>query len=138
VDVVSPASRHGEWVTTPGRPSGARVAACTLLSVGGSAFAMMTFFVIAVVHEAHSVLEIVGVAAGMLIFYAPALLWSGGLWSIPAIFVVGLVAAVLTHRYRVTGVSPRWQRAGRVVFALLLAYTGWTLIIGLVFLVSLA
>jgi hypothetical protein len=99
---------------------------------------MMTVFVIAVIHEADSVLEIVGVAAGMLIFYAPALLWSGGLWSIPAIFVIGLVAAVLTHRYRVTGVSPRWQRAGRVVFALLLAYTGWTLIIGLVFLVSLA
>jgi hypothetical protein len=138
VDVVSPASQHREWVTKPGRPSGARMAACTLLSVGGTTFAITTFFVIAVVHEADSVLEIVGVAAGMLIFYAPALLWSGGLWSIPAIFVVGLVAAVLTHRYRVTGVSSRWQRAGRVVFALLLAYTGWTLIIGLVFLVSLA
>jgi hypothetical protein len=99
---------------------------------------MMTFFVIAVAHEADSALEVVGVAAGMLVFYAPALLWSGGLWSVAAIFVVGLVTAVLTHRYRVTGVGPRWQRAGRVVFALLLAYTGWTLIIGLMFLVSLA
>jgi len=72
----------------------------------------MVFFLLAVAHEADSVLEVVGVAAGMLIFYAPATLWSGGLWSVAVILVLGLLAAMLTHRYRVTGASPRWRRTG--------------------------
>jgi len=38
MDGVSSTSRRMEFVTTPGRPSGARLAACTLLAVGGAAF----------------------------------------------------------------------------------------------------
>jgi hypothetical protein len=85
------------------------------------------FFLIATALAADSLLEIVGVAAGMLIFYAPATLWSGGMWSVAAILVLGLLAAALTHRYRVTGAGPAWRRAGPVVFVLLLVYTSWTL-----------
>lgn len=81
-------------------------------------------------------LEVFGVAAGMLIFYAPATLWSGGLWSVAVILVLGLLAAVLTHRYRVTGAGPRWRRTGSVAFALLLVYAGWVLVIGVIFLFS--
>jgi hypothetical protein len=54
------------------------------------------------VSDGASLLEIAGAAVGSLIFYAPASLWTGGLWSVGAILVAGLGAAVLTQRYRLT------------------------------------
>jgi hypothetical protein len=54
--------------------------------------------------------------------------------SVGAILATGLVAAVLTHGYRVTGTNVVLQRTARVVFVLLLLYSGWVLVIGVTFL----
>jgi hypothetical protein len=54
--------------------------------------------------------------------------------SVGVILATGLVAAVLTHRYRVTGTTVALQRIARVVFVLLLLYSGLVLVIGVTFL----
>jgi hypothetical protein len=53
----------------------------------------------------------------MLIFYAPAAMWTGGLWTAAVILAAGLGAAVLTHRYWVTGTRPALQRRAGAVRA---------------------
>jgi hypothetical protein len=59
-------------------------------------------FLIAMVTDGGSLLEIAGAAVGLLIFYSPASLWTGGWVTVGAILATGLGAAVLTHRYRLT------------------------------------
>jgi hypothetical protein len=71
---------------------------------------------------------------GLLIFYAPAAMWTGGWVTVGAILATGLVAAVLTHRYRLTETGGALQRTDWVVFGLLLIYSAWVLVIGVTFL----
>jgi hypothetical protein len=54
------------------------------------------------VSDGTSLLEIAGIAVGLLLFYAPAAMWTGGWVTVGAILATGLGAAVLTHRYRLT------------------------------------
>lgn len=84
--------------------------------------------------EGTSLGELGGVAVAMLAFYGPAALWAGGWWSIAAILLAGLVIGVLAHRYRVTEIYHAPRLVGRVVFALLLMYAGWVLVVGVAFL----
>jgi hypothetical protein len=71
------------------------------------------------VSDGASLLEIAGIAVGLLLFYAPAAMWTGGWVTVGAILVAGLGAAV-THRYRLTETGGALQRTGWVVFVLLL------------------
>ena len=59
---------------------------------------------------------------------------TGGWVSVGAILAPGIVAAVLTHRYRVTATLVTLARTARVVFVLLLLCSGWVLVIGVTFL----
>jgi hypothetical protein len=86
------------------------------------------------VSDGASLLEIAGIAVGLLLFYAPAAMWTGGWVTVGVILATGLGAAVLTHRYRATGAKPALAQTARVVFVLLLLYSGWVLIIGVTFL----
>jgi hypothetical protein len=132
----APVRRLGkvELLTKPGRPSPARLAVCTLLAAAVGTVGLTVIFLIGAATKGASVLEIAGIAVGLLIFYAPASMWTGGLWSVGAILVAGLGAAVLTHRYRLTGSNAALQRTGRVAFGLLLVYSVWVFVVGVAFL----
>jgi hypothetical protein len=71
---------------------------------------------------------------GLLLFYAPAAMWTGGWVTVGAILATGLGAAVLTHRYRLTETGGALQRTGRVLFVLLLIYSAGVLVVGVTFL----
>jgi hypothetical protein len=87
------------------------------------------------VSDGASLLEIAGIAVGLLLFYAPAAMWTGGWVTVGAILATGLGAAVLTHRYRLTKTGGALQRTGWVVFVLLLLiYSAWVLVVGVTFL----
>jgi hypothetical protein len=87
------------------------------------------FLIVAAGDEGTSVLELGGVEVAMLLFYAPATVWTTGRAAVGAILATGFGAAALTHCYRAAGTKAALQRTGRVVFVLLLSY-GWVFVVG--------
>jgi hypothetical protein len=122
---------RGRFVTVAGRPSGARLTACTLLTVAIAPVLLTVVFVGVAIRDDGLGLEIVGVAAVFLILYGPLTLWAGGWWSLAVIAAVSLLTAMLTHRYRVVKISAARHRIGRTLFALLMIYSGWVLILAM-------
>lgn len=122
---------HRRLCTVSGRPSAFRVVLCLVGAAGAMTLAFTAVFVIATAGETSSLLEVLGVIAAMLILWAPLACWTVWYLAVPAVLVVGLAAAVVTHRYRLaTGTLCR--RAGQVGVALVLIAGVWTLIVGIV------
>ncbi|WP_431236054.1 hypothetical protein ACQ856_30205 (plasmid) [Mycolicibacterium psychrotolerans] len=115
-----------------GRPSAARVVLCLVGAAGVMTLAFTAVFVIATADEMSSPLEVLGVIAALLIFWAPMSCWTAWYVTVPAVVVVGVAAAAVTHRYRRAATSRRWRRAGHVIAALVLIVGCWTLILGLI------
>ena len=111
----APVRRLGkvELLTKPGRPSPARLAVCTLLAAAVGTVGLTVIFLIGAATKGASVLEIAGIAVGLLLFYAPAAMWTGGWVTVGVILATGLGAAVLTHRYRLTEPAVRCSAPAR-------------------------
>ncbi|BBY26987.1 hypothetical protein GCM10023114_52590 [Mycolicibacterium sediminis] len=85
--------------------------------------------------SALSPLEVIGVSASLLAFWAPATCWSW--WGFaPGVLVVGVLVAILTHRHPLPDRGPRWRRVGTICSIVVLVYGGWTLIVGILILVG--
>jgi len=111
----APVRRLGkvELLTKPGRPSPARLAVCTLLAAAVGTVGLTVIFLIGAATKGASLLEIAGIAVGLLLFYAPAAMWTGGWVTVGVILATGLGAAVLTHRYRLTEPAVRCSAPAR-------------------------
>jgi hypothetical protein len=89
-------------------------------------------FVLAVPDGGTSLLEYGGVTLALLVFYAPASLWAAGLLSVAPVVAAGLVVAALTHRYRLRSKSHAGHATARIALGVLMAYSAWVLLIGVV------
>jgi hypothetical protein len=123
-------------VVVAGRPSVGRLALCLVAAAGLMTIGFSLACVIATAHEVSSPWESLGLAAGMVIFWAPATCWSAWYFSVPAVLITGVVLAVVTHRYRPpertappVGNS-RWRRVGVVCLVVLLTCGVWTIVLG--------
>jgi hypothetical protein len=86
------------------------------------------------VSDGASLLEIAGAAVGLLLFYAPAAMWTCGVGVRRGDPGDGAWCRVVTHRYRLTETGGALQRTGWVAFVLLLIYSAWVLVVGVTFL----
>jgi ABC-type nickel/cobalt efflux system permease component RcnA len=132
---VEPAGRP-RLQTVSGRPSAARVVLCLVGAAGAMTLTFTAVFVVATADEMSSPLELLGVIAALLIFWAPMSCWTAWYVAVPAVVVVGVAAAAVTRRYRRAAAGRRWRRAGHVIAALVLVVGCWTLILGLIDLAS--
>lgn len=90
-------------------------------------------FAVVTADEVSSVSEVVGVVAVLLAFWAPVWCWQTWYISVPAVLVIGLAAAVFTHRYQLVGL--RGSRSLRPIATALVLIVGcWTLVLGMVML----
>lgn len=120
-------------VVVAGLPSRGRAALCVV----GAAGAMSLIFAVAfAVSVPASPLLAVVLTVAMLIFWSPVTCWSAWWLSVPAVLIVGVALACLTHRYRLPGQRSRWRRISRVCAAAVLLNGGWTLLVGVILLVS--
>ena len=77
--------------------------------------------------------ELLGVTGALLAFWAPVWCWASWYVSVPAVVVVGISAAILTHRYRLTSTRVRCGRILRpAATALVLIVGTWTLVLGMI------
>jgi hypothetical protein len=120
-----------------GLPSVPRVAVCVAASSGAASVGFTVAFVISAPGDGTSLLEYGGIILALLVFYAPASLWAAGSLSVATVVAAGLVVAHLTHRYRLSVARQGAHVAVRIGLAVLITYSAWVLIVGLVFVVVL-
>ena len=125
-----------ERVAVAGRPSIGHVVVCVIAAAGLGTLGFTVAFTLATA-SASSPWEAFGVAAVLLAFWAPATCWAW--WGfVPAVLVVGVLLAILTHRRRPPERGPRWRRAGRICAGAVLVYGAWTVVVGAWILLELA
>lgn len=108
-----------------------RILLCLVGAAGAMTLVFTAVFAAVTADEMSSPSEVVGVIAMLLAFWAPVWCWQAWYISVPAVLVIGLAAAVFTHRYRLVGV--RGSRVLRPIATALVLIVGcWTLVLGMI------
>lgn len=127
-------------VVVAGLPSWVRVAVCIVAAAGAMSLIVAIAFGVG---KGSSPLWAALLTVSMVIAWVPVACWAAWWLSVPAVLVVGVLLAFLTHRYQLPaspspseGGRSRRRRIRRVCTAVILACGAWTLVVGAFILLS--